>query len=264
MSARTPAAEPRSTLSAVIVLLPPSESKSLPRRGAALRLDRLSFPSLTPAREQALRALAQVSLGPDAPTALGVSCGLADEIARNTQLLTAPTSPAESVYTGVLYAALDLCSLDTASHRRATRRLVIVSALFGALRILDRIPAYRLAMGVSLPPLGSLARHWRPPLRDVLPELAGSGLVVDTRSAPYAAAWTPQGQLAERWVHVRVPGASHFAKHTRGLVARTLCELPEPPRTPAGLREQLAAAYRVVLTEPERPGRPWLLDVTAR
>ena len=57
----------------------------------------------------------------------------------------------------------------------------------------------------------------------MLPGVAGRGVVVDCRSSTYAAAWAPQGPLAERWVQVRVPGATHMAKHTRGLVARQLC-----------------------------------------
>jgi len=245
----------------VIVLLPPSEGKHSPARGRPLDLDALLAPSeLTATRTAVLDALATVSAGADAAYRLGVPPTLDREIARNTRLLSAPTAPAGQVYTGVLYAALDLASLDTAARRRAARRLVVVSALFGALRIGDRVPAYRLAMGVDLPGIGPLAAAWREPLGAVLPGLAGRGVVVDCRSAPYAAAWTPRAGLAERWVQIRVPGASHGAKHTRGLAARELCRSAVDPRRPEDLAAALGERFAVRLHEPARSGRPWILD----
>src|SRR6187431_1647470 len=92
--------------SGVLVLLPPSEGKTPPRSsGPQLDLDSLSSPGLTPLREKVLDALAQVSASPDAMSVLGVGPSLADEVARNVNLRTAPTAPAKKVYTGVLYAA---------------------------------------------------------------------------------------------------------------------------------------------------------------
>ena len=70
-----------------------------------------------------------------------------------------------------------------------------------------------------------------PELDRVLPAVAARGVIVDCRSAPYAAAWRPGADLAPRWVQVRVPGASHMAKHTRGLVARHLCRSGVTPRS---------------------------------
>ena len=90
----------------MLILLPPSEGKTGPRRGRPVDLATLSFPALTQTRESVLAAVAAVSASPDAPAALGVSPGLLDEIARNLVLRTAPTASAGSVYTGVLYDAL--------------------------------------------------------------------------------------------------------------------------------------------------------------
>lgn len=245
----------------MLILLPPSESKATRARGAALRAEALSAPSLAVQRERVARALAEVSTGDDAPRTLGVSPSLGEEIARNTRLTTAPALPARELYTGVLYDALDLASLDPASARRATRRLRVVSALYGVVRMNDRLAPYRLSMGVNLPGVGPLASAWRPHLEQVLPGEAGSGLVVDCRSSTYAAAWAPQGELVRRWVTVRVPGATHMAKRTRGLVARALCEEPSDPRRPEGLVPLLADRFEVELHEPQRPGGPWALDV---
>ena len=97
----------------------------------------------------------------------------------------------------------------------------------------------------------------------MLPEAAGRGVVVDCRSSTYAAAWRPGADLAERWVQVRVPGATHMAKHTRGLVARHLCVAGVAPRSVPALADVVAGAFGVELHEPARPGAPWVLDVTA-
>ena len=208
-----------------------------------------------------LDALTAASLRPDALAVLGVPPTLGAEVARNPALAVAPTAPAGAVYSGVLYDALDLASLDSAARRRANRWIVVSSAVFGALRLTDRIPAYRLSIKVSLPPLGPLAAVWRGPLAAALDAVSARGLLVDARSSTYAAAWVPRGPAAERWVRVEVPGATHLAKHTRGLVARHLCLAGVDARTPRRLAELLAAAFSVDLAPPIRPGRPWVLSV---
>nr|WP_281497502.1 peroxide stress protein YaaA [Ornithinimicrobium sp. F0845] len=244
-----------------MILLPPSESKAGRTRGRALDLDRLSLPTLNAHRAEVVAALAEASSRPDAAATLGVSPNLTEEIARNVRLTTAPSVPVADLYTGVLYDALDLPSLDAPARRRANRRVLVVSALFGALRLTDRVPPYRLSMAVNLPGVGPLAGHWRGPLAETLPDLVGRGLIIDCRSSTYAAAWLPQGDLTRRWVQIRVPGATHMAKHTRGLVTRALCQADQDPRAPAGLAEVLAETFRVELHEPASASRPWVLDV---
>jgi hypothetical protein len=248
----------------VLVLLPPSESKAGRSRGKALDLPSLSYPDLAGHRRQVLDAVAAVSAREDAHEVLGVSPNLVEEVARNTALTTAPAPPAAEVYTGVLYDALDLGDLTPGQRRRANRWLVVVSALFGAVHPDDRIPPYRLSMAVNLPGIGPLAGHWREALDAELTAAAGAGLVVDCRSSTYVAAWVPSGATAERWVQIRVPGATHMAKHTRGLVARHLLGVDREPRTPRALAAALAPAFDVELHEPAGPGRPWVLDTTAR
>lgn len=248
----------------VLVLLPPSESKTPRPRGKAYAAGAASFPELDAARERVIDALGPVSESADAATVLGVSPNLVEEIARNTRLRRAPAVPVGGLYSGVLYDALDLGSLDAAALRRANRWLVVQSGLFGALRLKDKVPPYRLSMAVNLPPLGPLAGFWKPLLDAPMREAAGKGLIVDCRSSTYAAAWTPPQDLAGRWVQIRVPGATHMAKHTRGLVTRAICELGLDPRRPQALADGLAERFEVSLTEPSSPKRPWVLDATAR
>ncbi len=247
----------------MLILLPPSEAKTGRPRGAALRLDRLHVPELNPTRAAVIEALAAASASTDAHRTLGVSANLSAEIARNLDLRRAPATPVSRLYTGVLYDALDLGSLGAGARRAASRWIVVQSALFGALRLTDKVPPYRLSMAVNLPGIGPLAAAWRAPLSEAMPALAGSGVVVDARSSTYAAAWTPQGELADRWVQIKVPGATHMAKHTRGLVTRHLAQHGRSASSPRELAGIVADGFAAELTPPPRPGRAWVLHVQA-
>jgi cytoplasmic iron level regulating protein YaaA (DUF328/UPF0246 family) len=251
----------RPRLAHVLILLPPSEGKTPARRGRPLDLSALSFPSLTARRESVITALEQVSGQLDAPAVLGVSAALDDQVRRNLELRTAPTAAAVQVYSGVLYQALDHASLDSAAKRRANRAIVVISAAFGALRLTDRVPAYRVHVCAHLPGVGPLAREWRGALADALDAaVKPRELIVDCRSTTYAAMWRPTDERAHAWVQVVVPGASHNAKHTRGLVTRALVQA-EAPRSPGALAERLSERFDLELTAPPRAGRPWTLAV---
>ena len=257
----------------MLVLLPPSEGKAPVVRTARRRpvdLDRLSWPELSGPRTQVLEALAAVSARPDALALLGVGPSLADEVAGNTRLREVAARPVRDLYTGVLYDALDLATLPPAARRSAARSVVVVSALWGALRPGDAVPPYRLSMGTQLPGVGPLATFWRAHLDDPLTAAAGTGVVVDCRSATYQAAWTPPAPVAQRTVAVRVlrehegrrTVVSHSAKWHRGLVTRhLLVRSGSTPRTPRALAGAVAEAFRCELLPPARPGRSWTLDV---
>jgi uncharacterized protein len=222
----------------VLILLPPSESKATAGDGPPLDLAELSFPELNPTRKRVLSALAEVCCRNDAQDVLALPAGQKDAaLERNLALYQAPTLEVSRLYTGVLYDNLDLAGLDLDA---ATERIVILSGLWGALRLTDRIPPYRLAMNVSLPPIGKLAATWRPALKAALHP---DGLIVDMRSAPYAAAWRPAGpavtvRVFREWMVNGVPKrsvVSHMAKATRGKVAHDLLESDEDPATPEEL-----------------------------
>jgi cytoplasmic iron level regulating protein YaaA (DUF328/UPF0246 family) len=262
----------------VLVLLPPSEGKASSGRGAPLKPESLSLPSLHRARAAVLDELVELCAADEekARGVLGLSEGLRGEIAKNVELRTAGTRPAGEIYTGVLYDALDLATLDSAARRRATKALLIFSGLWGAVRVSDRIPSYRCSMGVKLPGLGALSGHWREPLASVLPEAAGTGLVLDLRSSAYATAWKPKGEVADRTATVRVlhsgtdpvTGAekrsvvSHFNKATKGRLVRDLLTTGAAPASPAELVVALRdLGYVVEATPPAGAGRVWALDV---
>jgi uncharacterized protein len=257
----------------VLVLLPPSEGKTAPARGRPLDLGTLSFPGLTATRELILDAVGTLARNDPqrALTVLGLSPRQLDEVARDAVLTTAPTATASRVYSGVLYEALDLASLDAPARRRAARRLVVSSALFGALRVGDRIPAYRLSGGTSLPGLGPVASLWRDPLAPAMTEAAGRGLVVDLRSGVYAALWRPTGDVAGRTVAVRVlqelpdgsrTVVSHFNKATKGRLVRRWLQDGTDPRDADDLADACErAGYVAELGPRPRAGTVRRLDV---
>ncbi|MFC6079944.1 peroxide stress protein YaaA [Sphaerisporangium aureirubrum] len=250
----------------MLILLPPSEGKAAKGDGPPVDLDALSFPALTSAREKVIDALTAVAHGPrgEALAVLGLTPGQAGELDLDRALRTARTLPAARLYTGVLYDNLGIASLDAAARRRANRSVIVFSGLWGALRLRDRVPPYRLSMGVRLPPLGGLAAHWRPALTGALD--AERGLIVDLRSSTYAAAWRPPSQAVTVRVLREADGArsvvSHMAKATRGTVARSLLECGASPRSPRALAGLLAdLGHTAELGPPPRAGEPWTVDI---
>lgn len=248
----------------MLILLPPSEGKSAPRRGARLALDRLSLPSLTPAREAVISALVGLCSGDPAVAAevLGVPKTQPELVELNARLRTAPTARADAIYTGVLYDALDPATLSTAAKRRAAARVMVTSSVFGLVGFGDRIPAYRLSGDSTLPALGGVQAHWRGQLGPAVLEALGGGLLVDLRSGTYAAFWRPE-EVAARTATVRVlhevdgvrKVVSHFNKATKGRIVRALLESGTAPRTPARLADALRdLGWTVEVGSPGRYG----------
>ena len=215
----------------MLILLPPSEAKATPERGRPVELTRLSFSSLTDQRRALLSA----------------------------EQAVAPALPARLLYTGVLYAALDLPSLSA----NVQRQFVIISAQFGAIRPADRIPTYKRVID---------AKSWRPLLEPELARAAGRGVILDCRSATYVAAWRPASAQAAQTAHVAVVQerngkrtvVSHNAKHTRGEVARFVAASGEQPLSVPELAALVRRAFACELEAPARDGAPWQLTIVTR
>lgn len=215
------------TLVPMLILLPPSEGKTAAPAGCApVDLLSLSFPELTEARERVGMELQRVSQQENVATILKVGKTLQKEIQRNQQVLSEPAQPASEVYSGVLYDALDYFSLSPNAQEQAENSVLIISALWGVLRLQDSIPAYRLSMGVNLGDRGNLATFWRGELTSALQAVSDQALILDCRSAAYAKAWVPahSNHYLVRVEKQVQDGArkviSHFAKHYRGLLTR--------------------------------------------
>ncbi|MEO6942561.1 MAG: peroxide stress protein YaaA [Terrimesophilobacter sp.] len=168
------------------VLLPPSETKrDGGAEGSALDLTALGFPGLNPARRSMLKAVRSLSANRRTMSAaLHLGPTQQAEVERNRAIRRSPVIPALDRYTGVLYDALDADSLGSSAREFAAERVIIHSALFGLLRAMDPIPAYRLSHDSRIPghPLGS---HWRNAIERELASL--DGLLLDFRSEAYVA-----------------------------------------------------------------------------
>ncbi|WP_182357401.1 peroxide stress protein YaaA [Tomitella gaofuii] len=245
----------------MFVLLPPSETKAPGGDGPALDLSTLSLPSLTDTRKRLVTALVELADDPDAAmAALKLGPRQAGEVERDRRLWESPTLPALDRYTGVLFDALDAPSFTDAQRRRAAARLGVGSALFGALRAGDMIPAYRLSAASRLPGMGTLAAQWKPDLAEAIRAAADGGLIVDLRSGGYRALG-PVPEAVTATVLTEMPDGtrkvvSHFNKHHKGLLARALATAPAAPSDldgvahaaeSAGLRAEITGARELAV-----------------
>lgn len=202
----------------MIIVLPPSETKTRPATGPALDLDELSSPALHPHRRTMVRAAQRTAAGREGAKALGVPAGSPELVDRMARLVEEPAAPALEVYSGVLYDAL-----GPARPRRAGQ-VLITSALLGVVdAATDRIPAYRLSASSALSRLGRAGSWWRRHLASHGAELAGQGeLVIDCRSGAYRTMMPVPGAVqvsAVREAAGRRTVISHDAKRYRGLLA---------------------------------------------
>jgi cytoplasmic iron level regulating protein YaaA (DUF328/UPF0246 family) len=211
------------------ILLPPSEGKARPEGGGPVELEALVFGSELRGKREALIA------------------------ALDPGLRRAPAAPAAEVYTGVLYGRLALGGLSAAPRRRAAKRVLIASALWGFVRLEDRIPYYKLPPSTKLDDIGPLAAWWRAALADAMPDEEGE-TIVDMRSGAYQAMWKPRRArlLAVRAFREEKGGrvaVSHMAKAVRGDVARALLLARREPKTADEVAAAAAeAGFKVELT----------------
>jgi uncharacterized protein len=254
----------------VLIILPPSETKlPPPDSGVPLDLGRLSFPSLTAMREHVMDALAATSKRPDALRRLMVRPSRADEVARNEHLRDLPTRPAVDTYAGPLYEGLDAGSWSSRAEARAARQLVIVSALWGALRPADHIPPYRLYVCARLVGMHRLEPAWRTLLPPILTDVAARrGPVLDLRSRVYQAVGRPTG-LDDQIVTLRIRpspgGPAHIgdviAKRVRGEAASHVLSSETDPEDPLGIAELLATRWSLEVDPPVGRDRTWTVTL---
>ncbi|MFP7364603.1 peroxide stress protein YaaA [Corynebacterium callunae] len=235
----------------MLIVLPPSETKTPGGTGEPLSLKALSFPQLNPVRTQLIKDLSALKIA-DALSILGISENLKSEAQANKHLRTSPTMPAIFRYSGVLYDALDAASLPDF----ALNRLAIGSALFGVVRATDQIPHYRLSGGTKVPTktgeLPTLKARWGTAITEAL--FDAEPLVVDLRSGTYQQLGRVKNAVTVRVESVLEDGSrkvvSHFNKHYKGKLARVLASSPQEATTAA---EVAAIARAAGMTIEENP-----------
>ena len=225
----------------MLILLPPSEGKTPATAGDAVDWTTLSFPRTEHATGPRCWRGSERSAPTRTPWRCWASAPRCGPTSNATRGCTpSRRRPAHQVYSGVLYDALGYDSLTPAQRRKADDSVLVISALWGAIRFGDRVPAYRLSMATALPDVGRLASFWKPQLTGPSRRPRHGELLVDCRSSTYAAAWAPPpAQTVAVNVFTEVDGVrkvvSHFAKHTRGELARHLLtrrgKAPQTPRS---------------------------------
>lgn len=136
-------------------------------------------------------------------------------------------------FKGDAYGQLDPGSLSEKGLIRANEQLIILSGLYGMLRPMDRIHAYRLDMNQRLNNQ-SLRAYWASIVTQQLDQmLEPGGMVLNLASQEYAQVIVRDQLKAHQWVNVQFlqkkGGASRqmsvFSKQARGLMARHLCHV---------------------------------------
>jgi cytoplasmic iron level regulating protein YaaA (DUF328/UPF0246 family) len=245
----------------MLILLPPSETKRAGGTARPLDLGAFALPMLRDERARVVDALVRLSSDDDeAARVLKLSAGQRGEIAVNAALATGPTMAAIDRYTGVLFDALGADTLDAAARRWLGAHALIHSAPFGPIGALDRIPAYRLAAGTSLPGLPALRRLWAAPITAALAE-ASPSFVLDLRSEAYAALGPVPAGVPSAYVRVVTDSGralNHFNKHAKGALVRDLATTrPRVGSLTGFLRWADASGWTV------RGGAPGELDLVA-
>lgn len=170
---------------------------------------------------------------------------------------TSKPTPAMSVYSGVLYQALDWPSFSPAAKKRGEASLAIISARYGVVRPSDRIESYKAKIN---------NKEMAPVVAAAL-DGAESTLIVDCRSSTYKTVWkAPVDITVEIRVSTVVDGVrtviTHMSKKTRGEIARWLLQSRSVPKSPEDLYAIVSEKYPCALT-PSDGVEPWVLEVIA-
>lgn len=243
------------------ILLPPSAGKTTKESTNHLQLEKLwQEEHLTQTRRQLIDDVQNTALLADAAQIFKLGPKNAHEISQNLEVYDAPALAAWQLYDGVLYEAAKFAQIfssgepsqgsqgQVGNHRgdqgqgnqpqggqgQLEELTLVFSALFGPVRLTDLITPHRLSGSVKLPGQGSVASIWSKALKELLTQQLSGHVVVDLRSSEYGVMYRPArgGECLTLNIGVaKVNPAtgkrsvvSHWAKHTRGLLAGALLE----------------------------------------
>jgi cytoplasmic iron level regulating protein YaaA (DUF328/UPF0246 family) len=165
------------------------------------------------------------------------------------------TSPAIEIYDGVLFQGLNWQDLTAVEQKRANTKVLIVSALFGLVRPLDKIFSYKEKIDNKL---------WREAVTQISAKYSNE-LTIDCRSSTYKGIWTINPQSTVEVRVFKVNGAdrsviTHMSKKYRGELTGHLLKQITDPTTPAEVLRIAAQLFECELHAPVN-GQPWTLDL---
>ena len=124
------------------------------------------------------------------------------------------------------------CNQPQGGQGQLEELTLVFSALFGPVRLTDLITPHRLSGSVKLPGQGSVASIWSKALKEMLTQQLSGHVIVDLRSAEYGAMYRQTRGSDCLLLNIGVAKVnpatgkrtvvSHWAKHTRGLLAGAL------------------------------------------
>jgi cytoplasmic iron level regulating protein YaaA (DUF328/UPF0246 family) len=144
---------------------------------------------------------------------------------------------AADMFDGDVYKTLEMATLDDGTRTEATRRLRILSGLYGLLQPTDDVCAYRLEMGRKVPghPAGTLYKFWGTKIATALVEDAAdvqTNIVLNLASDEYSKSVHRAALGGLRFISPRFEEdrkgvrkmISFSAKRARGAMARWVLE----------------------------------------
>lgn len=215
-----------------LILLSPAKTLNFEGPLSAALASAASSPLLFPAQARTLTAALAELPKAKIKSLMGLSDSLAALNHARFQAFDAqPARKALGAFEGQAYKGLDAATLDAEQVVYLQSSLRILCGLYGALRPLDEIRAYRLEMSTKLEcgAHPNLYRYWGSALTDSLnAELGGmregpGKFVLNVASQEYAKS-VDLGALAAPVVTAVFPGPSVYAKQARGEMVRFCAE----------------------------------------
>ena len=241
-----------------VVLLPPSKGKAPGGTGPAYA-EVVDRGPLGTARRRVLEAVRDAASAVDDRGLARITGVAVRDIATArghlAALDVAATLPARTRYTGIVHGNAGLATVDPV---QAGVEVLVLSALLGAVELEDPVPAYRLELAASLPPLGGLATYWRDTMADHLAERLAGRQVLDLLPGAHARAVAPAVRAVTEVVQVAFEaptGRSANAARTKVAKGRLVAQLVAAD-DPARL--DLAPGCLASWLE---PGEGWQLEV---
>lgn len=195
----------------------------------------------------------------DLKALMGISDALAELNVTRFRDFTTPFTPENArpalyAFNGDVYTGFDVKTLDAETVNFAQDHVRILSGLYGVLRPLDLMQAYRLEMGVSFrtPQAKTLYGYWGDTITNLLNEQLAAhdnAAIVNLASQEYFGAVQPKKLTApvltplfkeRRGNQLKV--ISFSAKKARGQMARYICE--NRIDRPEGLKDFALDNYR--------------------